>query len=182
MRFFKRLLLVMLVFTLIFIGVGFTLPDRYSIERKIEINAAPEVVFDEINNLLNWEYWSPWSADVNNKQLSFSQVAIGEGAWQKWQSKSFGEGKLDIKRVSQGKMVLYELIYKDYNLLSTGEFTLEELDDNKTLVIWKDCHNAGNNFLYRYFGLFANKFFGSNFDEGLIKLKDRVENKQITVW
>jgi hypothetical protein len=179
MRFFKQLIIVILLLSLIFIGVGFTLPDTYSIKREIEIEAAPDVVFDEINNLLNWEHWSPWSDDINNKQLAFSQVAIGEGAWQKWQSKSFGEGKLDIKRVSQGKMLLYELIYKDYNMLTTGEFNLVEVDDNKTRVIWKDCYNAGNNILYRYFGLFANKFFGSNFETGLVKLKNRIENKQL---
>jgi len=179
MRFFKKLFMVSLLCFIALTCIGFMLPEQYSIEKEIKINAPNNLVFDELNNLMNWQHWSPWKEDVKDKKIEFSLVAIGEGAWQKWQSKSYGVGKLNIKRVTQSKMILYELIFENYNLRSTGEFYLEEISPEITHLKWKDTYLAGNNIFFRYFGLLSNAFLGSEFEQSLLNLKYSIEEKKV---
>ena len=61
-----------------------TRPDRFSVQRKISIDASPEKVFPLINDFQQWGYWSPWATRDPSMSQSFSGPARGEGAIYSW--------------------------------------------------------------------------------------------------
>lgn len=182
MRFFKRLSIMMLLGALIIAGMGFMLPDQYKIEREITIQAPQDVIFREIQNLINWEYWHPWQKDIHESPIEYSTISFGEGAWQRWKSKSMGKGEITIKRITENELLLYERTYIDYGFVATGEFIIEPLDLGTSKLIWKDCFFTGNNIIKRYFGLFAEATAGSELESSLQNLKNRIEQQKLSLW
>ena len=62
MRVLKIVVLVIIALSILVFGIGAFLSKDFRVERSIEIDAAPEIVFDEINSLKKWNAWSPWLA------------------------------------------------------------------------------------------------------------------------
>lgn len=72
-------------------------PDRFVVTRSALIDAAPEKVFAAINNLRNWDSWSPWANLDPNATASFEGPAAGPGAAFEWSGdKSVGAGRMTI--------------------------------------------------------------------------------------
>ena len=60
----KKLLIalgVLVVGLLIFAVVILLQPGTFRVERSIVIAAPPEAVFVQVNDLHNWNAWSPWA-------------------------------------------------------------------------------------------------------------------------
>lgn len=182
MRFFKRLSIMMLLGALTIAGLGFMLPDQYNIQREITIRAPKEIVFNEIQNLVNWENWHPWYNNFQENQIEYSQISFGEGAWQRWNSKSLGKGEITIKRITENELLLYERTYPDYGFVSTGEFIVERIDAEHSKLTWKDCFSTGNNIIKRYFGLLSKATSGEQIEHSLMTMKQKIEQKKISLW
>ncbi|MEF3367673.1 SRPBCC family protein [Methylocystis sp. 9N] len=72
-------------------------PDRFVVTRSALIDAAPEKVFAAINNLRNWDSWSPWANLDPHATASFEGPAAGPGAAFEWSGdKSVGAGRMTI--------------------------------------------------------------------------------------
>ncbi|MEZ4984128.1 MAG: hypothetical protein R2795_03670 [Saprospiraceae bacterium] len=50
-------------------------------ERTISINAPQAVVFDAVNELKNWESWSPWQEQDPSTKTVYSETSAGAGAY-----------------------------------------------------------------------------------------------------
>jgi len=182
MRLFKRLFFICILCLLIFTAIGFTLPEQYTVKREAIIMAKPDVVFNELQNMLNWSHWNPWNVDASEKQIEYSQISFGEGAWQRWKSKSLGTGEIVLKKVMENEMIVYQRSFSDYNLIATGEFLIEPSDNDNTKITWKDSFNCGNNILKRYFGLFTDIATANDIEKGLLLISNRIEKKKFSLW
>jgi hypothetical protein len=57
-------------------------PDSFVVRREAVINAPPRKVFAAINNLRNWESWSPWAEiDQALKPLRTPPPAPAAAEW-----------------------------------------------------------------------------------------------------
>lgn len=92
------LLLIFLCFCVALLAIAiFLQPDRYVVTRSAVIDAAPDKVFRAINNLRNWESWSPWAALDPQAAISYDGPAVGPGAAFEWSgNKNVGAGRLTI--------------------------------------------------------------------------------------
>lgn len=80
MKIFKYLLFIIL---LIIIGGGIyfgTQESKYTIINSREVQAPPQVVFQQVNNLENWENWFSSQPAQGDLRISVSEQAAGEGA------------------------------------------------------------------------------------------------------
>ncbi len=126
--------------TLVFVGVGlFAIysmqPTEWVLERSAVIDAAPEVVFSQIEDFEAWQNWSPYAGA--DRELSFDGAHRGEGAVFEWSGdEEEGAGRLTIVESRPGEVLSIELeTLKPVRSWSTMEFNLEPADDG-TRVTW----------------------------------------------
>ena len=135
--------------------------------------AAPaSQIFVHVNNLKNWNAWSPWAKLDPNAKNSFVGPEAGVGALMRWAGNyEVGEGSMLITESKTNELVRFRLDFlKPMESTSLAEFNFVP-QGNQTAVTW--TMSGTNNFMGKAFGLFFNceKMVGGKFEEGLSSLK-----------
>lgn len=173
----RQIVLALLIVPVLVVLGSFLLPSRYTVERALEMNARPELVFEQINRLKHGPEWTAWTvAKYPDMKVSFSGPESGIGAVYSWKGKSSGTGTLKITTTEPGRRVGYSLDFENGKHLSSGELTIEP-QGTSVLVRWNNTVDLGANPVNRIFGLLMDRMMGPDFEEGLRNLKQRVEAK-----
>ncbi|ESQ81038.1 SRPBCC family protein [Asticcacaulis sp. YBE204] len=148
-------------------------PDHFRLQRSMTIEAAPEVIFDEIQDFRKWRNWSPWENIDPNLRRTYTGPDYGPGAVYEWDSDNnkAGQGRMEIQRTEPARSVVIELKFiKPIAAVNTAEFTLQP-QGTGTVVTWAMYGPAP--FVSRLFGLIFNmdKMVGGDFEKGLKSLK-----------
>ncbi len=173
MKLLLKILGVLAALVLLLVLVAFFLPRQYRVERSLVINAKPDAVLTQVATLRAWKAWSAWNLRDPNMKLTYSDATTGVGAWSQWESKNEGNGKMTITEQTPTK-VTYRLEFPDYGMQSVGTFELKP-EGSAVRVVWADAGDLGMNPMNRWFGLFLDKFIGTDFGTGLANLKKLVE-------
>lgn len=101
-------------------------PNRFTITRSAVIDAPPSAVFQQINNLRNWDGWSPWARLDPNATTSFDGPAAGPGAAFEWSgNKEIGVGRMSIVESVPDQSVILRLdMQKPFAASNDVVFTL----------------------------------------------------------
>lgn len=175
MKIVKRVGVGLALVAMLFFVVAWSLPPRFHVERSIVIAAAPEVVHPAVNKLKEWPTWTAWTVEkYPDMKLAFSGPEEGVGAKYEWDGKSTGQGTLVIKTSDPAKGITYDLAFDHGKTPSTGGLTYAP-EGTGTKVTWHADGELGWNPISRYFGLFMDGMMGPDFEEGLAKLKAKVE-------
>lgn len=178
MSFIKRSLFIG---TILFIGVllfAASRPDTFVIERSIDIQAPPQVIYPLINDLHNFPLWSPYDNVDPAMRRSFSGAPNGQGAVYAWQGNAqVGSGRLEIIEAIPYSRVVMTLDYVEPIVAhNMSEFTLQP-SGNQTKVTWR-MHGPAP-FLSKVMSLFfsIDNTIGPQFELGLANLR-RLTDKQ----
>ena len=80
-----------------FLVVVWFQPDDYRLTRQTVIAAPAAAVFAQVNDLKNWDDWSPWAKLDPNAKVTFSGPQSGPGATFKWDGNDkVGAGTMTI--------------------------------------------------------------------------------------
>lgn len=177
MKFLKWLLIIIAVLAVVLVVVGFILPQQRHVERSITIAAMKDTVFNQVNNLQNFNNWSPWSDIDPNTSYSYTGPQSGVGATMVWDSqmKEVGSGTYKIIESNYPNLVKYEIKFGQEQVPAFSSFTLEEVGIEQTRVTWSFDIDYGNNLIGRYLGLMMDGAVGQQYQKGLENLKDVVE-------
>jgi hypothetical protein len=173
MKILLRILGTLAALVLLLVIVAFFLPRQYRVERSLVINARPDAVLAQVATLRAWKAWSAWNERDPQMKQTYSEQPSGVGAWSQWESKNEGNGKMTITDQTPTK-VTYRLEFPDYGMQSVGTIELQP-QASALRVVWTDGGDLGMNPMNRWFGLFLNKFIGTDFERGLANLKKLVE-------
>lgn len=171
--------LLILVVVLVggFLGVAALQPNEFRVMRTTIIAAPPEAIFPNINDLHEWQTWSPWAKLDPAAKNTFEGAAAGEGAEFSWSGNSqVGAGKMTIIQSHPNDFVRIKLDFeKPMKATDTADFSLTKKDGDETLVTW--TMYGPNLFMGKVMGLVMNmdKMVGSQFEQGLANLKEKVE-------
>ncbi len=173
-KFFKNLTLGLAILLLVVGLIGFALPSSKALQRSVVVNAPASTIFPYVNNLKNFNLWSPWSKLDPDTTYTFSGPEDGVGARVEWKSedKSVGEGSQGIIESRLNEYVKTSLNFGGGGPAS-AEFSLVE-NAGSTEVTW-GFHTEFEGVLERYFGLMLDKWVGDAYDDGLRNLKAHVE-------
>jgi len=165
--------IIVVIFILFFLVPVF-LPSGYTITVKQTIHAPVSVVFNEVNNLKNRKYWSPFEQDATLKSRFEGPVA-GTGAKRFWSGKKAGKGSMEIVRSVPGKSIDIEM---DFGTPGTTKSHWRfKPDGNHTRVTWQ-LHIDGLQYpLGKWLGLFLKKSIRQILSSGLDALKTVSEEK-----
>jgi hypothetical protein len=170
------ILLAIVFIALIFFIVIAGQPDEFTISRATTISAPPEKIFPRVNDLHQWEQWSPWAKLDPNARNSFAGPENGIGATMTWAgNKKVGEGRMTITESLPSDLIRLRLeFFKPFKATNAAEFSFSARNP-QTRVTWS--MTGKNNFMGKVFGLFVNcdKMIGGDFEKGLASLKSIVE-------
>ncbi|MBH0060994.1 SRPBCC family protein [Pseudoalteromonas sp. NZS71] len=123
----KCVLLLLLVLAL----VGLILPQSYSVNKTIEINANLKVIKPLITDFSQWQKWSPWEKVDPSIRFTLGEPSSGLGAHQSWKGK-WGYGEMIITSISQNKVSFNILLNAEH--IIRGTFNLSEQNGIVTLI------------------------------------------------
>lgn len=109
---------------------------NYQVEESTIINAPVGVVFNEVNNLYNWETWGPWRKGKNDAIINYLEVTRGEGAGFSWNSEE-GNGEILTTKVIPNENIEQEIVYKPTFAESNGNlyWRFEEVEEGTRLTL-----------------------------------------------
>jgi effector-binding domain-containing protein len=83
---------------IVLLGISFFLPKDMNLKVTKQLNASPEQVFAQVNNLKNWEHWDPWKSMDPDMEITYGATWAGPGGSYTWKSdkKGMGNGALFI--------------------------------------------------------------------------------------
>lgn len=152
-------------------------PDEFKVVRTANVAAPPENVFPRVNELKQWDAWSPWAKIDPNCKIVFEGPAAGSGASFTWSgNKKVGEGKMTITESTPSSLIRLRLEFlRPFKATNTAEFQFTS-EGGQTLVTWS--MTGKNNFPFKVFGLFmdCDTMVGKDFEKGLASLKSVVES------
>jgi hypothetical protein len=151
-------------------------PSEFHVTRSATMTAFPEMVFNQVNDLKNWEAWSPWAKMDPSMKQTYEGPAAGVGAISRWTGDSHvGEGNMTIIDSRPNELVSIRLEFlKPFVATNAVRFTFKP-EGNQTIVTWE--MTGTNHFMAKGFNLLANmeKMCGDQFDQGLASIKSIVE-------
>jgi len=166
---------------LLAIVAGFALvvvlqPADFRVTRSAAIAAPPGVVFAQVNDLRQWEAWSPWTKLDPAARETFEGPRAGTGAVLRWAGNSeVGEGSMRITESRPNEFIQFRLEFlKPFEATSTAEFVFTP-EGGQTVVSWTMF--GRNSFMAKAVVLFldCDAMVGGQFEKGLAQLKSVAE-------
>ena len=166
LKYILFLLLILIIGFLIYVAVQ---PNEYDVNRTKLINAPAHVIYNNINDIKNWDAWGPWHDTDSTIVTSYSANTIGVGAKSTWTSKD-GPGNMELVNTIPNKSVDLKIQFSDYEPTDVY-WALEEVGGG-TNVTW-GMKNDKNPFIFKLFAVFSggmDKMLGIMEENGLNNL------------
>lgn len=150
---------------------------KYTVEKRIAVQAGAKEVSEQINNLRNWKHWSPWYVLDTNTERIFSSHPEGEGATMEWISAIVGKGKMTLVEARENRYYFNLEFFKPFKGKAQTDFVLEERE-GITEITWT-LHGEIPFFMF----FMKNDIVAMNendYERGLLMLKEVVEKGEVT--
>jgi uncharacterized protein YndB with AHSA1/START domain len=152
-------------------------PDRFSVARSTVIDAPPERIYPLINDLHEWERWSPWAKLDPDQAIDYEGSPLGAGAIMSWAgNRKVGQGKMKIAESSPNERVRLRLqLIKPMRAIHDVHIDLNPLGETRTEVVWN--MSGRNEFVAKAIHAFVSvdRRIGEQFEQGLANLKKLAE-------
>ncbi|MBL8857824.1 MAG: SRPBCC family protein [Planctomycetes bacterium] len=169
--------LVTLVFLVLFVVIGFFLPTRVSVARTVTIHADKPAVHAWCSDLKKWPEWTPWAEADKTVVTTLGPITSGVGASQSWTGDS-GNGELTLTQSDPNTGIAYDMnfINGEHKTPMKSAMTYRTSGD-ATEVTWTLDGDMDTPVLGGYVVLMMGGAIDAMFDQGLAKLKTKVEGK-----
>ncbi len=163
-------------FVLVFV-VSLFFPHEYRIERSTVIKKPVYESFAYLNNIRNWQEWSPWNREIDSTMESFYSPNVrGLGATQYFRGNLVGNGRFKIIQSITNERICYDLSINQGLIHSSAVFYFKPIGAN-TQLFWLDTGDVGYNPVFRF--MLPDKISSTEegFEEGLRSIKHAAESK-----
>lgn len=183
---FIKVFYAIVIAMVIFIITGLFLPRTVHVERSMEIDRPASTLFILLNSFSTFSAWSPWSERDPTINYQLSGPASGTGARMNWSGdpRLSGSGWQEIIESKPTSLVRMQLDFEQQG--QANSYFLIDPAAKGVVVTWGFDTNLveGQGFfgslLARYFGLFFDRWVGSDYEQGLVRLKAYAESLPAT--
>ena len=148
-----------------FLLIGLWLPSTWLAESTVEIPANPEAVFLLLDDLSQWEEWTPWG----NIKSEMTSPAFGVGARRTWNDEQMGAGSVTITESRPPDLIRYRVEIEGSAEIN-GELELIAVAEG-SLVTWREKGDFGWNPLMGYVARGMAESQGEQLAASLTRLK-----------
>lgn len=171
-----KIILIAIVAIIALVGiVGMFISSKFAMDRSMVINADQKVIFDQVNNLKNWENWSPWMKMDPEIKITYDGPAEGVGSSYSWSSSQIGEGTITVT-----ESVPYETVSNDMDFKKDGKgisgFRITKEEGGNKVTWWMESDMGSNPYKKVMMSVMGRGFMEKTFDQGLNDLKKIAES------
>lgn len=164
---------------LLFIAAIFT-KKSYQVQREIIIDRPKQQVFDYIKMLKNQDNYNKWWKMDPDAKKDFigTDGTIGFTAFWDSENKKVGKGEQEIKGITDGQLVDYEIRFvRPFTSTSKAFIATETAANNGTLVKWgfSGSYSYPTNVILLLMNM--DNLLGGDIHESLVNLKNAIESK-----
>lgn len=174
----SKILIFLLGAVLTLVVLASKKPDEFYVTRSAVVEARPSVVFEKVNNLQNWNSFSPWAKLDPDAKTSFAGPRAGKDASFTWDGDgNVGAGTMTIIESRKNELVKFRLDFKrPFEGTNTVDFTFHP-DSKGTFVTWS--MHGQNTFMSKIMSVVmdCDKMMGGFFEEGLANLNNVSKGK-----
>lgn len=176
-RVLANVVVVLLAIIALLLLVGLFLPRTFRVQRLATIRATPEVLYAQVSGLRHWPEWTVWNQERDpSVRLEYGSPEVGAGASYRWQGEKLGEGRMTLTRAEAGKGVWFDLEFDGGRSKASGSLTWESADAGALRVLWIVEGDLGKSPVGRYVGLLMDRMLGTDLEQGLERLRTRLES------
>lgn len=171
-----RWILYIIGLLVLLVMAGFLFPREVNVERSVYIDKPPAAVFPTLNNLRNFNNWSPWYSIDPTTDYIYSGPRQGVGNKMSWNSDNpnVGRGSQTIIDSQTNSLVRTHL---DFGAQGTAMAELQlEPQGSGTNVTWTFNSDMGSGPIARWMGLVVKNMVSDSYERGLSKLKKYIES------
>lgn len=177
----KTLIIVLSTVLILFVLIGFFLPNEYRVESSVVIAAEKEQVYAVVADLKNWPEWTTWSREFDPQcQWTFEGAESGAGAVMRWEGdpERLRTGEMRLTDASPERGLEYELVFSDRNFQTRGSLAFSP-DPGGVRVTWSNEGALGSKpiggWVKVMIGSIIARTMAGDFKTSLDRLKQRVE-------
>lgn len=178
----KKILYAIVISLVVFAVIGILLPRQVHVERSIVIDRPPATVFTVLNSYRFFVDWSPWSDRDAAALYELSGPESGVGARLSWSGdpRQVGSGWQEITESQPHSLVRMFLNFDQQGTANTYFQLDPEVEGVR--VRWGfdtdlvEGQGWFGGLLARYFGLFFDRWIGTDYELGLDRLKTLIES------
>ncbi len=181
MKALKIVIIIFVVILAIMLIPPLFMPSSLYLEKSMVLKAQPEVIWDQVNCLKNWESWDVWHQDTTMTS-NYEGPECGAGSKNVWTYKNSTEG--GSQTIVDSREYEYIKTHLDFQGMGGAdtEFKFEKTADG-TKVTW-NFQSTKSNLLMRWINTFMIKpEVGKSYEKGLKNLDELTMNmKPSTKW
>jgi effector-binding domain-containing protein len=175
MKTLKKIGIGLLALVALLALIGFFLPSNIHVEESGEMNAAPDVVYEQIADFHNWPAWSPWHEMDTTMVITYEGEPMQVGHGYSWTSEELGDGRIVFTKMTAPSELTSEMFFMGDDQPAYANYKLESTE-NGTRMTWSIDFDMGMNPFGRLFGAtFFPMMMKKDFKRGLEKMKAHVE-------
>ncbi len=176
MKTLKKIGIGLLAVVVLLALIGLFLPSNVHVEESGEMNASPEVVYEQIADFRNWPAWSPWHEMDTSMSITYEGEPMQVGHGYSWISKELGDGRIVFTKVNPPAELTSEMFFMGDDQPAYANYKLEATEAG-TRMTWSIDFDMGANPFGRIFGAtFFPMMMKKDFKRGLEKLKAHAES------
>ena len=171
LKYLFLLLLIAIIGGAIYIA---TLPGEFNVTRSKTINAPAQVIFDEVNDMKNWNDWNAWKEADPSIVVTLGEQTKGVGGNYTWTDKH-GSGTMKTVASDSPKSIEQEMQFDEFPA-SKVSWSFEPAEQG-TRVVWGI--KGEQNFMLKTFSIFMGSMednIGPFYERGLEMLDSVVVN------
>jgi hypothetical protein len=118
-------------------------PADFRVTRSATIAAPPAAVFAQVNDLHNWQAWSPWEKLDPGLKRSYVGAPAGTGAVYAWVGdKKVGEGRMTVTESRPSELIRLKLEFLMVGILMTQRAWTSPSPPDVCLDFWTSAYQA----------------------------------------
>jgi carbon monoxide dehydrogenase subunit G len=165
-------LLVLIYFGMALLAAAVLLqPDRFTVSRSLVVAAPPAEVFSRINELRNWEAWSPWAKLDPDAERNYEGPQAGAGASVAWSGgETAGVGRMTIVESRPYESIELKLDMRR-RFVGSNDVSFRLIpEEGGTRVVWTISGRSGLAVKFSNLVGIWDKIVGGEFERGLANL------------
>jgi len=150
---------------------------RFHVQRSLDIQAAPDKVFQVVTDYRSWSNWSPWLCAEPDAQVTITDNPSSVGSVYAWKGDLIGEGEIEHRHLEPGHLIEDEIRFvKPFRNRSRVVFDFAPSEQGTTVTWYMDGSLPWFLFWMRSQ---MQSFIGMDYERGLRMLKEWIETGQV---